>query len=74
MIQKYPKLTLRATLKRISMVRYPIKKLTAVITKIVKISKLPNIEPSPKIISTPIDAIITGTDIKKLRLRDLSCS
>ena len=33
-----------------------------------------NIDPPPKIISTIIEAIATGTDIKKLNLRALSWS
>ena len=36
-------------------------------------SKIPKTEPSPKRMSTPIEAIITGTDIKKLRTSAFSC-
>ena len=52
--------------------RYPITKLIAVVTKIVKMSKVPKTEPPPKRTSTPMFAITTGADIKKLRFNDWS--
>lgn len=73
-MQKYPKLILRAILNKNSIVKYPTTKLTIVVIRIVRISKVPKIEPSLNKISTNIEAIATGTDIKKLNLRALSWS
>ncbi len=73
-MQKYPKLIFRATLNKSSMVKYPIRKLTNVVIRIVRMSKVPKIEPSLNTISTNIEAITTGTDIKKLNLSASSWS
>ncbi len=73
-MQKYPKLIFLAILSKNSIVKYPTKKLTIVVNRIVKMSKVPKIEPSFNTISTNIEAIATGTDIKKLNLRASSWS
>ena len=73
-MQKYPKLIFFAKRSNNSIVRYPIKKLVKVVMIIVIKSKVPKIEPLPNITSTIIEAIATGTDIKKLNLRALFCS
>ena len=48
------------------MLKYPTKKVTNVTLIINKGSRIPRIEPPPKNKSTIIEAIATGTDIKKL--------
>ena len=44
-------------------------KLITVIVNIVIISSVPNIEPSTNNMSTQIEAITTGTDIRKLNFK-----
>lgn len=71
-IQKYPKLIFLAIRSKNSIVKYPTKKLITVVIIIKKILKDPKTEPLLRKISTKIDAIATGTDIKKLNFSALS--
>ena len=73
-IQKQLKSSFFATFNKTSIDRNPTRKLIITIIIIVRGSINPKTEPSPKIISTTIDARATGTDIRKLSFNVFSCS